>query len=48
MRLPRTCSLLREPGEYLAALKEAVDDLVNLIDPKYLALGDFHVTLTGG
>lgn len=44
----RACSLLREPGEYLTSLKEAVVDLVNVNDPKYLTLGEFHVTLTGG
>jgi hypothetical protein len=44
----RTCSLLRKPGEYLTSLKEAVDDLVNVIDPKYLSQGEFHITLTGG
>jgi hypothetical protein len=40
--------LLREPGEYLSSLKEAVDDLVNVVDPKYLSQGEVLITLTGG
>ena len=30
------------------ALRAAVDDLVNVIDPKYLGQGEMHVTLSGG
>lgn len=40
--------LLREPAEYLTSLREAVDDVVNVKDPKYLSSGEVHVTLTGG
>jgi len=42
------CRLLREPGDYLLALKQAVEELVGAIDPKFLGHGDIHVTLTGG
>jgi len=41
-------SLLREPGEYLTCLKDAVDDLISGIDGKYLESGEVHITLTGG
>mmetsp|Transcript_16226 Transcript_16226/g.39584 ORF Transcript_16226/g.39584 Transcript_16226/m.39584 type:complete len:550 (-) Transcript_16226:943-2592(-) len=40
--------LLREPGEYLSSLREAVDNLINVADPKYLNQGEVHITLTGG
>mmetsp|Transcript_7966 Transcript_7966/g.29120 ORF Transcript_7966/g.29120 Transcript_7966/m.29120 type:complete len:741 (-) Transcript_7966:407-2629(-) len=41
-------SLLREPGEYLSSLTEAVGDVVSTIDPKYLSEGDIRITFTGG
>jgi hypothetical protein len=43
-----SCSLLREPGEYLSSLTEAVGDVVSTIDPKYLSEGDIRITFTGG
>ena len=40
--------LLREPAEFLLALREAVEDVINVKDPKFLGGGEVHVTLTGG
>jgi len=40
--------VLREPEDYLASLKDAVDDVVTLLHPKHPSNGKIHVTLTGG
>ena len=40
--------VLREPDDYLVSLKEAVEDVVALLHPKYRSVGKIHVTLTGG
>ena len=40
--------VLREPDDYLVTLKEAVEDVVALLHPKYRSVGNIHVTLTGG
>ena len=40
--------LLREPGEYLIPLKEAVNDVIVAIDQKYLEQCEVHITFSGG